>query len=348
MYFKFEQLHLDLGETSIENIFLNDFMPAADGNFVKVYLLGYKLAKESQGLKHFDNEVIADALGMIASDVMRAWQYWEKQGIVLRREEEDNTVIEFVNLKQLYINNVYTPSPSSKVSVNKDYNDVVVNPEIANLLSRAEFLMRQPISVPQKRDIAQWIEVYNMPAHLIEEAFFYATEVKQIYSTKYVEGIVRNWAQENIRTMEDIEQSYIKNDEKYYRYNKVMKAIGLQKKALSQVDLELVNSWFDELGFDMTMVYEACKRTSNTRQPSLSYVDAILKAWKDRQIHSVEEIAQKDIKEKKASPRKNKFHNFKQITDNFSEEELEEVARRKRREAFKKIGVDYESLSKDQ
>lgn len=37
-------------------------------------------------------------------------------------------------------------------------------------------------------------------------------------------------------------------------------------------------------------------------------------------------------------PQKTKFHNFKQITDNYTEEELEEVARRKRKEFYDKLG----------
>ena len=48
--FLLENNKYDLGETSIENIFINDFMPGANGEFVKVYLLGYKFAKENRKL----------------------------------------------------------------------------------------------------------------------------------------------------------------------------------------------------------------------------------------------------------------------------------------------------------
>lgn len=345
MYYKLEQLHFDLGETSIENIFLNDFMPPADGNFVKVYLLGYKFAKDSSGKKAFSNEIIADVLGIIESDVLRAWQYWEKQGIIRFHDDNGTQTIEFLNLKQLYINNVYTKNPLPKV--NHEFDQIVENPKIANLLTRAEFLIRKPISSPQKRDIAKWIEIYNMPADLIEEAFFYSTEVKQIFSIKYVEGIVRNWADRNIRTMEEIEQSYLEHDEKYYRYHKILNQIGFGKKVFTKVDFDLINSWFEEMNFSMDMVMEACKRTSNISKPSLSYVDGVLRKWKQREITTLAEIAEKDQKPRASRGPKTKFHNFRQITQNYSEEELEEVARRKRAEAFEKLGVNHGSISKD-
>lgn len=345
MYYKLEQLQFDLGETSIENIFLNDFMPAADGNFVKVYLLGYKFAKDSGGEKPFSNEIIADVLGIIESDVLRAWQYWEKQGIIHIHDDHEGQTIEFLNLKQLYINNVYTKEPLPHV--NREFDHIVENPKIANLLTRAEFLMRKPVSSAQKRDIAKWIEAYNMPAELIEEAFFYSTEVKQIFSVKYVEGVVRNWADRNIRTPEEIEQSYLEYDEKYYRYNKVLRRIGYDKKVFTQVDFELVNSWFDEMNFSMDMVMEACKRTSNISTPSLSYVDGVLRKWKEREIATVEEIAQKDKKTKTPRVSKTKFHNFSQITEKYSEEQLEEMAQKKRTQTFHRLGVNHGDIPKN-
>lgn len=41
-------------------------------------------------------------------------------------------------------------------------------------------------------------------------------------------------------------------------------------------------------------------------------------------------------------PNSNKFNNFKGITDSFSAEELEEVARRKQKEGFEKLGVNVD------
>ena len=41
------------------------------------------------------------------------------------------------------------------------------------------------------------------------------------------------------------------------------------------------------------------------------------------------------------------FHNFKQITANYSEDDLFDVAMRKQKEGFKKLGVDYGTDGKD-
>ena len=41
MTFYKKENSMDLGDTVIANIFLREYMPQADGNFVKVYLLAY-------------------------------------------------------------------------------------------------------------------------------------------------------------------------------------------------------------------------------------------------------------------------------------------------------------------
>ena len=43
MFYK-EVNEIDLGETTIANIFIDIFMPMANGLYVKVYLLGYRQA----------------------------------------------------------------------------------------------------------------------------------------------------------------------------------------------------------------------------------------------------------------------------------------------------------------
>lgn len=76
----------DYSTTSIPNVFINHFMPKCSKNasYVMVYLEGLKRCynkKESWA----SNKTIADKLNLAERTVIRAWQYWEKQGIVEKR-----------------------------------------------------------------------------------------------------------------------------------------------------------------------------------------------------------------------------------------------------------------------
>lgn len=320
----------NLGFTAVENIFIDSFMPSADGNFVKIYILALRRAWEG---REVSNEIIADLLGIIESDVVRAWDYWQDMGIV--RIEKDE--VEFLDLKKLFIENVYYPKTESKDSI----VETMTSPIIAEMLSKAEFFMRKSISPMQKQDIAKWIEIYNMPPQIILEAFKYAGERKNVYRLNYVEKIVRDWSDKNIRTIEQVEESFRLHDEKYYRYNEVMRAIGLNQKPYNDMDFEMINKWFDIYGFSMDVVKEALKKVVNIKNPNLSYFDKILTSWHKKGVTKVRDIELLDTKpEPKKKP--TKFHNFEGHTDTLTTAEMEEMAKKKREAQLRELEEDNE------
>ncbi len=313
---------LDLGSTSIENIFINDFMPSADGSFVKVYIMGLKLLKEGQGgsVKASD---MADLLGILENDVYRAWDYWEKQNLIKIKRENDEMDIYYVNLKELYIKNVWNTENKSR----ENFSQIVENPQVANFLSRIEFLLRKSISPMQKQDIYNWIGVYNMPMSLIEEAFFFVTEIKNIYNVKYVEKVVRDWSEKNIRTPEKLEENFKEHEKKYYNYNFVMKSIGLTKKTFNQFDFDLINSWYSEFSEDI--IEEALSKTVNIQSPNLGYVNGVLENWKKSGYTSLDQIRLNDTKDKKVKKVGPNFKNLNKKTDSYTGKELEDIAKKK-------------------
>lgn len=67
--------------TAVADEFIDHYMAAANGEYVKVYL--YILRHQSEPV---DVEAIADALNHTESDVRRALAYWEKAGVLSREE----------------------------------------------------------------------------------------------------------------------------------------------------------------------------------------------------------------------------------------------------------------------
>ena len=63
MFFK-EVNEIDLGQTTIDNIFIDIFMPMANGLYVNVYLLGYRYACDLSSSPKFNNTTIARNLNI--------------------------------------------------------------------------------------------------------------------------------------------------------------------------------------------------------------------------------------------------------------------------------------------
>ncbi len=358
MSFILETTDMDLGDTLVENIFINDFMPMANGTDVKVYLLGYKYANAKDLQIEITNHIIAKHLEIPLDDVLRAWDFWEKKGIIekIKEDKDDkyNYKIKFLNLKQLYIKNNLSLF-SKKEDLNKKSDTVTPKelieanqiPQVNQMFNDIDDIMRRQTVVTEKQKILSWIKLYNMNPDVIVKAFSYGIERKGKKSINYIEGIIRNWYDNDLTNMEALLEYFKTQDEKYYRYERVLRALGFNRSA-SEGEMKTIDKWFDEYGFSMEIVLKACESSSKTSNPSINYIDGIISSWHKKGIKELDEIEEKDKpKEKKTfSPRQNqarsaplktRFHNFKQRTDEYSEDELEAIARKKRESYQQKI-----------
>lgn len=317
MEFKIDPLQLDLGDTPIENIFLNDYMPGADGDFVKVYLTGIQMAHNGgEG----DHQTIASRLNLLESDVSRAWDYWEGEGIIEKIYEGESYGIRFLRLKELYTKEIYTPDKTRS-----DFVKRLEDREVADMFTRCEYYMRRQIPYQQKLDIASWREVYNMPIDMILEAFRYGTEEKNKRSVAYIEGIVRNWADDNIRTPEALAKNFMEHDASYYRYRHLLQLMGLSRKPYIREESDIVEEYLETMSFEL--MEEAAKRTGGIAKPNWRYFESILAAWKAKGILKTEDLS-KDVREKPA-PRNAQKPIQNSATSKYTSEDLAKMAERK-------------------
>jgi len=356
MDFIIETTDIDLGDTPIENIFINDFMPMANGTYVKVYLLGYKYAYDKDDSIEVDNKTIAKHLDIPLSDVLNAWDFWEKKGIIekifLNKENKFDYYVKFLNLKQLYIKNNYKPinigeeiSTKSYTCSVEDLIDANQIPAINEMFNQIDYIMRRQLVPNEKQKILEWIYNYNMNPDIIVKAFFYGIEKKGKRNINYVGGIVRNWYDQGITNVEALQEHFKVADEKYYRYEQVMKYLGYGNRLPSVGEMKVIDKWFEDYRFTMEIVLRGCENSKKTSNPSINYIDGILTSWHHKGIKTVDEIEEKDRPperkeykynktDKRPRSTKTKFHNFQQRTSNYSAEELEEIARRKREEYY--------------
>lgn len=351
MSFKLQTTDMDLGDTPIENIFINDYMPMANGTYVKVYLLGYKYANDKDINVELNNTTISKHLDIPLEDVLRAWDFWEKKGIIEKSIEEDreevNYEVKFLNLKQLYIKNninlwaekeekpkVYSYSTRDLVDANKV-------PEVNKMFNNIDDIMRRQTTPSEKQKILKWIHDYNMNPDVIEKAFDYSVEERGVKGFPYIEKIIASWYDGGYTSMDLLLEHLKENDEKYYRYQNIMRSLGLHKRPIKASEKKLIDRWFEQLELSLELVLEA-SQCVKIAEPSVEYLDGIIKDWHKKGIKTVEDIDVLDVKEEKVkkagakrTPKKGqasvtRFHNFEQRTDKYSSDELEAIARRKR------------------
>ncbi|MDO5028117.1 MAG: DnaD domain protein [Bacillota bacterium] len=334
MKFTVEKTPIDLDTTQVENIFIEDFMPVANGNFVKVYLYAYK-HKDSQSEFQLSNEILATNLNLDLIDVENAWNYWEQEGLVEKYINLDGTYdIKFLSLRSYYIKNI---SDQNKVPEKSPTDNLVRQMEsksIRAMFNEIDYYMRRTTTPTEKMEILSWISQYNMGPDMIAMAFEYCTEKKGKISVNYVRAVIISWYDKGLGTIEEIEEEIKKSDEKYVRKNKILRKLGLQYRMVSEPEIQLINSWYDQYGYGEDLIDQAIKRTAQIPKPSINYVNSILTKWRKMGIQTEKDIEEKDIKPSPtAKQTKNNFNNFEGQSQNYTEEELNQMAKtiRKRR-----------------
>ncbi len=67
------------GYTAVSDLFIDEYVPSANGDFVKVYLYLLRLLTRKNSILSF---LLADTFNQTENDVMRALRYWDKSGLV--------------------------------------------------------------------------------------------------------------------------------------------------------------------------------------------------------------------------------------------------------------------------
>lgn len=343
---------IDLGDTPIENIFIDTYMPMANGTFVQVYLLGYKYALNREPDMNVNNASIARHLNIPLSDVLAAWDFWEGKNIIIKHksedEDENNYGVEFVNLKQLYIDNNYKPIYSVPQENNIDKNDtdsgtlsptdlVEANriPEIRDMFVEINKIIARELVPNEKLKVIESLYKYNINPSLIVEAFRYSKKQKNVrHILGFSFGVIRTWYDKGIFTIEDLQQYLIEQGDRYGLYSRVFKALGFSSRGPTEAEMKTMDSWVDKLNYDIEIILAACQKSSGTSNPNINYFNSILEDWYKKGIKKVEDIETLDVKPKnnaeykkvQTTPKiKTKFHLAKSRGDKYTAKELEQL-----------------------
>ncbi len=352
MFFK-EVNEIDLGETTIANIFIDIFMPMANGLYVKVYLLGFRQACESNSNPKFDNNSIAKNLNVPLSDVIEAWKFWEKKNIIKMHKNNDindfDYSIEFLDLKKFYMENMYVNTTSIK-SNSDNIVSASENPSIRKMFNSINKIIGRYLDPTEKINLLEIMNKYNMSSDMIVCAYEY---VKDKYGSsrpvKYIESILRGWYDSSLYTPEDVKNSFVVRSERYMLYKTIFNELGFYRSP-SKAEERIMDVWLDKYNMDIEVILSACSRAKNISNPSISYINGIVEKWFNSNVKDLDDIKvlDEEYKQKNETKKvtntnptnppkqvKTRYHNINQRTSKYTPEELEKLILEKQKDKFK-------------
>lgn len=262
--------------TDVENIFINEYMPAAPGDYVKVFLYGLLYSKDQSDMT---SKQFAAHLQMSEKQVLDAWNYWEQLGIISKKYiiNTNDYDIEFKNLRaMMYAGLLDTSKVASDVAAVQEETPLV-NEILRDLIHSVEQSIGRTMSPKESMEVASWYEELGATTEVIMGAVDYCIE-KGKRGINYMAKVVLQWTKDGFKTAEDVKNHINSLEARYGNYRKILQALGLNRAA-TEAERDMIDSWFDEMDFNMDRVMDACVKASFISSPNIRYVNKVLLNW---------------------------------------------------------------------
>lgn len=302
--------------TSVSNTFIENYMPEARGEYVKIYILGLKYS--CCGEPGVSSSVIAQKLDLLESDVLNAWMYWNDKNVIrLKSLNNGSYSIEFLNLNREEV------SSESSINLLEELN----NKNIKDMLKDIEKLLGRTLSSKEITMYLSWQKDFNFSPEMILLLIQYcASKNKTDY--RYIEKIAISWFDNNIKTVDDAQMSIKSREDTWVKINQIRTYLGMSNSDMMKPQEDLLNKWINTYKFQLNIIYKACdicfQRLSKT---DFKYIDAILGNWFKANLTTLEDIEKHDINTKpnykkygnnNSSSSKGNFTNYEQRTYDFA------------------------------
>lgn len=250
--------------TTVSDIFIDQYMPKANGEFVKVYL--YLLRATGSGAGIATISEIADHFSNTEADIIRALNYWASEGILQLQTGADGQIIG-VNLCSLSVSGMQAAQSNiqSTVADNAAQNNLqnsVVNNAAQNILQNSVV-----------NNAAQNISTVNTRMH---------------------DSVVEKLKSQTPDKAASSQKEYTLDEIKEFRKNPDISELFFiietyLKHTLSSTDTNMVLYWLDELHFSTDLVEYLVEYCITKGHSSLRYMNKVALGWADAGIKTVDQ-----------------------------------------------------------
>ncbi|MBQ0040468.1 MAG: DnaD domain protein [Clostridiales bacterium] len=272
---------LYLQDTRVENLFISEYLPSAPEGYIKVYLFGLMYAQNNMSL---DTAKLSRVLRISEDDLLQALKYWASAGLVKFEKSVDDSEynityvsqIELMYANNLQNNNTQQPEnvPDSAEETEDEAVAKVVNMEVNALLRKYEELTGRLLSSEDSWKIHETIKTYDILPDVMSYAMDFCISEDRLSINQIVKTAV-TWAKEGCHNLVDVKEYIDKHSKRNQHYKMVFHEMGWNRMP-APGDCEMMDRWFDELGYSIKEVLDACRAAAGLRDPSLKYVNKVL------------------------------------------------------------------------
>ena len=319
------KLVLDRGSiaefTSVSNIFMDEYMPRANGEFIKIYLHLLRLVNSNNDIAdELTTERIADKFNMLESDVIRALNYWAEQNLITLSYNSQNEIsgitLESI-LRNRYIVKGITSTETNLLASASGQSESIPVPESTGhvIPAKRKYTPREILDFADNdtfNDVQLLAQTYlgrplssndiNSILYMIDGLCFDADFIEYIMDACIMDGFnslssiekrAVEYAKKDINSIEEA-----KADKKFREgiSKSIYKIFGQAPTVPVRKEIAYIAKWTDTYGFTDEIIIEACNRTmAHMHSGNLfNYTDGILTRWYTNNVKDMSDIEKLD------------------------------------------------------
>lgn len=275
MFFQ-EKIKDERKETAIPNSFFTQVLPILGSEMTKIFMYAYYLSKNPEIEDVKTNEDLAKKLNLAIEDILKAWDFFEACGLIIKHRVNQEVASEFsIEFKDLH------KVAGIQTEQKQEVDHTVQSQEYRKMYDKIESITGMPLLPHDARKINEVLREYNLPKELVVEAFKLNLYRKKSSSVSLALGILRNWYLDGIRTTQDLETTMKHKEQRYLEYKSILQGLG-EYRLPTKPEEEMMDSWLDQYNFTVEVILSALAKTTSIKSPNMKYLNGILTNWNDK------------------------------------------------------------------
>lgn len=271
--------------TPVDNLFIEDYMIHANGDFVRVYLYGLRLcySREDSDLGR-----IAQVLRLKEETVLKAFAYWERQGLVVRLSDNPPSFA-YVNLRARFTQSEPQERDDPAIYSMAAFNNALMRMLPTRFEHDVNFrIMYDLMDESGMTDTALLMIVEDMANDAAKKG-------KNPPTVNAIKKKVMELAEQKIISDDAVRHHLRTSGSEYADIKALLRHMGIIKDAPSLAEEELFAKW-KAMGYTLDVLKLFCGEMTKIQRPTFDYLDKIVRGYYDKGLISQGDIIRyKDV-----------------------------------------------------
>ncbi len=255
--------NFNLGTTTVEDLFIEEYMPYATDTQNKVYLMGLKLLKQNGS----NIDTVAQKLNISYEEVLESYKYWHSLGIITL---DGNDVI-YMSIRQIFVESNYEKKRIS--------NSTLASEKYKSLFNKINSHLSINLIESERMKLVKFLNDNEIADSIVLESYLVYKKSKN--RTDNAIKLLISLVENKVRTLDDYYKYKEDWNYKAQCYKKILKAIGKPYSHPNSGEKESIDKWLDVYNYSLEDILDKIKEvTKRTSSVNMNYLNAVFSGEK--------------------------------------------------------------------